>query len=626
MSAQVLPRMESTLFGALAVVLVCIATVTTYAVGLEPLLVLDDYASIEPLLTMGDAALPWRDVIVSPTGPLGRPVAMLSFLVDRHVHGSELEAWKVTNLVLHLLIGLGLYALALEVARIHMPERDALVASLAAALWLMHPIQVSTVLYTVQRMTQLSMFFCVIGMLSYVKARTRRPDTRFRRVLLASPLFLWFPLATLSKENGALLPLFLMLMEKTVLTGVPESCRRSLRLVFAVYLGAMLLGALILAANIFGAGAEAVIQRRGFSAFAHLLSQAQVLLDYLHQILLPTRSGLGFFHDDISISRGLLNPPQTLAALCVHATLLGLGWCLRTRLPLIAFGSALFYAGHLMESSLIPLEMMFEHRNYLPSFGILLAAVALFSGIRAPGLARLSAILGLGMLAVLTLVTRSLVQDWSTPARFYRAAFELHPDSPVARAEWAEFLTVSSQYREARAVLAASPDPTAQLQIRVLECRSQGELPPSGLEPELVDNLSYVSVYTTTALTELAKQVLDGRCAADRTELAVMLGSVADRPGVWPPFRYRLYVYQAHLLWESGRPSDAFQALERAALQAPMEVIAPLLAAEWRLARGEPALAHALLKEVRARHGSELTSQESQMLQTLETEVLRAQP
>lgn len=605
--------------------LTCVVTIGLYAPGLAPLLVLDDYPSIEPLLRTGATAVSWRDVLISPTGPLGRPLAMLSFLFDRAVHGGDLIAWKRTNLILHLMIGSGVFALTLQLLSISSPRASALTAWFVAALWLLHPLQVSTVFYTVQRMTQLSMLFCILGMLSYMQARRAAQDTGMRRVLLASPFVLWLPLAAFSKENGALLPLFLILLEVTVLRTTPDPCRRPLRWIFALYLGGLCLGGVTVLINVFGEGATAVVQRRGFTAHEHLLTQARVLLAYLQQILLPARSAFGFFHDDIVPSRNLLAPPFTAIALAVHLGLLAFCWRVRARIPVCAFGCALFYAGHLLESSFIPLELMFEHRNYLPSFGILLAAVALAGRLRAPVLARSSWVLGLGILAMLGLVLNSVVRDWSDPARFYRAAFDLHPNSAVARAEWAELLTVAGRYDEARSVLAASPDPAAQLQTWVLDCRSQGKLSATALDSSVLGAMPHVSVYTVTALTELANQALDGECNTDLQKLADLLGAVAGDARVWPPFRYRLFVYQAHLLWRTEQKSAAFKALVQAGLQAPEEVLVPLLTAEWQISRGEFAVARNILSRLRATRGAHLSQQEIQMLEKLEAETAQIQ-
>ena len=610
---------------ALLLVITCAATLTLYAPGLAPLLVLDDYPSIEPLLKTGATAVHWRDVLVSPTGPLGRPIAMLSFLFDRAIHGGDLIAWKRTNLGLHLVIGWGIFALVYRIFRLHNQKAPAVFAWFVTAAWLLHPLQISTVLYTVQRMTQLSALFCIFGMLSYMQARSAVLDTRTRRALLASPFVVWLPLAAFSKENGALLPLFLILLEATVLRSTPDPCQRPLRWAFAVYLGGLCLGGMMVLTNIFGEGAAAVLQRRGFTAYEHLLTQPRVLLEYLHQILFPARSTLGFFHDDIALSHGLLAPPVTAFAGLLHLGLLGLCWRLRARLPVCAFGCGLFYAGHLLESSLIPLELMFEHRNYLPSLGILLAAVALVGRLRSPLLIRTSWVTGLGMLGVFALVSNSVVRDWSDPARFYRAAFAVHPDSAVARAEWAELLTVAGHYEEAGSVLAESPDPAARLQMWVLNCRSTGALPAAMLDPQVLETLPHVSVYAVTAMTELANQALDGGCDTDLATLARMLAAVAGDIRVWPPFRYRLFVYRAHLLWRTGQQSEAFEALVHAARLAPAEVLVPLLTAEWRISRGEISVARDVLSSLRTARGADLSEQEMRMLEGLEAETLPAQ-
>ena len=100
---------------------------------------------------------------------------------------------------------------------------------------------------------------------------------------------------------------------------------------------------------------------------------------YLGLILLPRLEALGLYHDDIPLSIGLLNPSTTLPAWLGLASLVWLAWWLRRRAPLVSFGIVWFFIGHAMESTVLPLEIAHEHRNYVPLFGLLLAAAALLS-------------------------------------------------------------------------------------------------------------------------------------------------------------------------------------------------------------------------------------------------------
>ncbi len=94
---------------------------------------------------------------------------------------------------------------------------------------------------------------------------------------------------------------------------------------------------------------------------------------YLGQILLPLPSHMPFNYDQLTISRTLIEPLTTLPALLAVIALLAWAGLWRTRRPVFACGVLLFFAGHLLTSTIIPVEMAFEHRNHLPLIGVLLA-------------------------------------------------------------------------------------------------------------------------------------------------------------------------------------------------------------------------------------------------------------
>lgn len=601
-----------------------LVAVWVYQPGLVPLLVLDDYASIAPLLRPD--APPWQEVLISPTGPLGRPISMLSFLLDRAWQGPDLARWKASNLALHGGIAVLIFGVSGRIFRVTGHRLAHTGAALVAVLWVLHPLHVSTVLYTVQRMTQLSMLCCLAGMGCYLRGRLSAPTHRWRRVWIYSAFGIWTPLAIFSKENGALLPLYLILLEATVLVGQSEPERQRLSVLFGIYLLGMTLAAVWVVAGLLNGGELAVLQRRGFSSLDHLLTEARVLFAYLAEVIAPSRAQFGFFHDDFPVSDGLWSPPTTAWAIVGHGLLLAAAGALRRRLPGLALGVLFFYAGHLLESGIVPLELMFEHRNALPSFGVLLAAVSLLGQEIHAGRVRLWWAAALVWLGLATLTTVSLVHDWSSAARFYSAGFALHPSSPVARAELAELLTVNARHAEADALLQGTDDPIAPLQRAVLACRTPGAPAPPVPDVQPLTNLPHLSVYAVTALTELATQVLDRGCAIDPRALAAALSTLAEGARVWPPFRYRLFIYAAHLRWRAGESGVAFALLARARSAAPDAVLVPLLATEWSLEIGDLAGARRYLETARASAYTSLSATERQMRDALEEALTRAQP
>src|SRR5690606_30370486 len=112
--------------------------------------------------------------------------------------------------------GLLLFWLILLILETEQPRSrtNRLLALFVATVWLLHPLLSSTVLYVVQRMTQLSALFTLLALISYITARRTLP-TQHRKGLLL--LFVLTPLLTLaaflSKENGALAPLLCLCIE-----------------------------------------------------------------------------------------------------------------------------------------------------------------------------------------------------------------------------------------------------------------------------------------------------------------------------------------------------------------------------------------------------------------------------
>ncbi|MDQ2701611.1 MAG: hypothetical protein M3Y70_02105 [Pseudomonadota bacterium] len=312
----------------------------------------------------------------------GRPLSMLSFVVNDATWPSDPWAFKYTNLQLHLLIGVVLFGFARSLARLHADEgRSNLTALLAMAAWLLHPMQLSTSMLVVQRMTQLSALFVFASLWGYV-AIARGANTQFRSLGAIAVLGVGTVLAVLSKETGALTPLLAVVVNATLLrrhlAEIPAINRRLL------HLGTMLPVMLLLVAIAWRWSSLTGYGNRDFSMAERLLTQFRVLCSYLYQIVLPSLGGGGIYHDDFIVSRGLIQPWTTLPAIILISALASVALFLRRQLPVLAFGVLWFLAGHLLESSVFPLEIYFEHRNYLPMFGPLFALALWGACARAP--------------------------------------------------------------------------------------------------------------------------------------------------------------------------------------------------------------------------------------------------
>ncbi|MBN7795395.1 hypothetical protein [Parahaliea mediterranea] len=414
-----------------------------YTQGLDGPWLFDDRGNIvdnHQLAIEGGEVDAWRTASLSSgSGPLRRPLAMGSFAAQ-HAFSPDVSpaAFKAANVLLHFVIG-GVVWLFCRAVLSGLPGRrhsKALVdrvAVVAALIWIAHPLNVSTVLYAVQRMAQLSTLFVVLGLWVFARSRNRwlrQIPSAGEVVAAALWLLVLTILATYSKENGALLPLLVVALEVSVYRG--RLGGRSFPAVSGTALCLLLLPCLLLAAwLIFNPDAiRSMYGNREFTLGERLLTQPRVLWHYVHWIMTPTLSSYGLFHDDIPISFGLWSPATTAIAIVLWAGLLVLAVALGKRAPLLLCAVLFFLVGQAMESSFLPLEMVFEHRNYLPMIGVVLFVAYLLVelGERMP--ASLSWAPWTVALAILCAQLYIRAHTWSDPVRLAQVSALNHPHSP----------------------------------------------------------------------------------------------------------------------------------------------------------------------------------------------------
>lgn len=369
---------------------------------------------------------------------IGRPLSQLSFWINYYSTGLDPFYFKLTNLTIHLLNGLLLFYLTLQILfayrRRHNPplseQRVYWIAATAAGLWLLHPLGVTSVLYTVQRMNSLAALFTLAGLMCYMAGRERLDNTGNGFALIIGGLGFGF-LAVLSKENGALLPLFMFVIEATVyrFSLQKKEHRIKLGIFFAVTVGLPAL-AFLAHITIHPEWLLSGYQTRDFTLYERVLTEARVLWHYIYWIVLPNPVQLGLFHDDIVISHGMLAPYTTILAVMGLVFLVVSAFYLRNRVPLFTFAVFWFLAGHCLESSIIGLELVHEHRNYLPMYGPLLALSYLVLGPWMQPVIKARAVVAVAVLALFSVVTVSRADAWRDVDRLRMIMAEHHPSSP----------------------------------------------------------------------------------------------------------------------------------------------------------------------------------------------------
>ncbi|WP_295393315.1 hypothetical protein [uncultured Thiodictyon sp.] len=513
--------------GAAALMLAVLAlTYLVYRPGLAGPFLLDDETNIAATRVehLTSASLRGQLLDGDEFGGLSRGMTRLSFTLTQYFSGNEPYVFKYQNLLLHLLNALLvfwlLYLLARQATRAPDTAAPAWFALAAAGLWVLHPLQVSTVLYAVQRLVLLASLFTLGASIFYVKGRllsATRP--------LAGALLILFGvggcwvLGLLSKESAAILPLLLAVIEGIFFRFRTQGMRQRwtlpllwlLLIVLPLVLGAVYLVPRL--PDLLGWHAG-----RGYSGVQRLMTQAHVIALYIKLFFLPIPGTMSLFHDAFPITRQM---DVATAMLAGFYAALGLSALIFSRpAPWFSFGILWFFACHVIESTVIPLEMVFEHRNYLATVGLaallVYAVTAMFSSIDRGRLAA-PVIVTLALLIAFNTATRARV--WADYDAMLAMDYRYRPDSPRVLGEL--ITRESTQGHQATAVALLqrlvnmeTEDATPALLALQLYCHEA--VMPTLLYRRALDRLTkgLITPETVTTLATFSNIVLQGRCSA----------------------------------------------------------------------------------------------------------------
>ena len=299
-----------------------------------------------------------------------RPLATLTFALNWYVGQDDVFGYHLFNIIVHLLAACLLFkaiCLLYRTPRLESLRGEGVqyVALLAAALWAANPLQTQAVTYIVQRMASMAAMFFMLALVLYLKGRLGgQLKPRLLNFCGAGAAFVC---ALASKENAIVFPAALLLVE--ILFFSPNNLWNSFKKIIVVG-GVAAAAAGLTGLLIFTQGNPSGILEgyagRPYTLAERLMTQPRVVLFHLSQLLFPLPSRLSIQHD-ITHSVSLTEPWTTLP--CIGALLLLIGFVLVSmrKRPLLSFALLFFFLGHMVESTVLPLELVFEHRNYLPS-------------------------------------------------------------------------------------------------------------------------------------------------------------------------------------------------------------------------------------------------------------------
>jgi len=529
------------------------------------------------LATAGDIGSPW----------LSRPLSFLTLMIDDWDWPTDPRNFKYTNILIHALNAVLIFWLLLKLSAIALGRNVrtgitplvVLVAGATTVLWAAHPLQVSTVLYVIQRMTELGALFSIAALLSFLAGRlilAERPGQGY--ALMTGGMLVFTTLGFLSKQIAVLVFVYVLVIEFFLLRPNAVPVPRH----YKYWLGLMVvLPILLVLAHLVSQAAEFALSYetfRDFSLTERLLTEARILFDYLHAILLPRVHGTGLYHDDYLISTGLLSPPTTLLAILGIVGLIGGSVILRRQHPVLAFGIMWFFAGHLLESTAIPIELYFEHRNYLPMLGPLFVAV--YYAMMLTGQIKLitrGAVLVL--ILILPVLTAINSWTWGDINRIITAWVNENPTSKRSNAPIVNLAMHVSDKQQARQLMtqASNQAPESlsfQLTALRFECRTKKNLAQEKLD-QFIEQISKTRLdnATSSVVEKLVTDALARDCPLlTPTEAIRLLKALLNHPQIrQPPYTkrlkqigYNIAFHLARLYEDQGHLTGAMAAMEKA--------------------------------------------------------------
>jgi len=379
-----------------------------------------------------------------------RFITYLSFWINAQWFDGSILSYHILNFTIHIINGVLIYTLVKCLTKKYSSHNNKTVMLFSAAvtfIWLYHPLNTQAVTYIVQRTASLVTLFALLTGLSYLKLRLNKVS------------WLWLTLAALSilcgmltKQNFVVVFVFIFLFEYFIIE--THKKRMIAAIVIALFVTALLSPFF---PNVMLSLSRLTVETTAISRFDYFVTQTAVLWLYIAKFLYPTALQLDMGVELATPSTGL-----HFLAFVSHILLIFIAVKVRKVIPLFSIGILWFYAGHSIESFIIPItDLAFEHRTYLPNVGLVLSFTALLYQFveNKPTLLKIMIVLICIILSVLTYKRNT---QWQTAYSFYQNELKLSPHSPRSKASLAHELMLKGNLIEAQKLLIESVNSNMQ--------------------------------------------------------------------------------------------------------------------------------------------------------------------
>jgi len=363
---------------------------------------------------------------------LYRPVACFTLALNYYWGKFNTTGYHLFNIAVHILATAFLFLFIYHMLNVPMlkdryGKHSYSIALLASLFWGLHPIQIDSVTFIVQRMSSMAGLFFIMAMYFYLRGRTYTTEDPGEQFGIRVGLYAFSGISGLlamgCKENAVMLPFVILLFDLFFIQGIKKENIKRYAIVLGISIAVLVPITLALSGwetfspKVLLAGYE----RREFTLYERLLTQPRVIFMYLGLLAYPMADRMSFSHD-VDLSHGLFNPSETFLTLLFIVAIIYLAIRKAKQWPLLSFCILFFSLNHLIESSVFPLELSYEHRNYLPSMLLFIPVAILLAQHIAPIWKRKNLIcIGIAMVFLVTLgyQTHKYNAVWKTERSFW---------------------------------------------------------------------------------------------------------------------------------------------------------------------------------------------------------------
>jgi tetratricopeptide (TPR) repeat protein len=423
--------------------------------------VLDDYSAFirSSNMYLKDLSFDSLSQLLHTRFGKARLIPIFTFALDHYLgKGQSIANYHATNIIIHLLATAALAMFLKALLRTKAAAgslvffRPAYFVLAVCGLWALAPVQTNAVTYIVQRMTSIASLFYLAACAFYIYARLA--GQFWQRITLWCLFVLAAICAFFSKENSATLPLTILLLEFMFIT--PGRLKQIIR-ASRWYHWVIIFAVILLVFPVIQYKWHSLVggfSGRHYTLSERLFTQLRIVVFYISLLVLPLPGRMNLDHD-FSLSSSLVSPLSTLLALFFLLGFLALGFYTRRKNPLIAFGIFWFYLNLVIESSFVPLELIFEHRLYLPSIGFFLVAVTVadiflgkYGRASHPEIKKIVFLAFLILIAVSSILTTTRNYAWRDRVSLYQDCFEKSPHKARTATNYAMALGRDKRYEE----------------------------------------------------------------------------------------------------------------------------------------------------------------------------------